>query len=371
MRKTALQARLNNFFKQTGQDITMSQQAFSKIRAQFNHYPFEKMVRTLVADEYSGNYDVPTWNGYHLMAIDGSTAQLPNDPDLIRHFGTMGGKNKRERACAGMSILYDVLHGWVVNPVFTSSSMNERTELTKHIDFLTNMMPEIGKKTLILLDRGYPSSDVFERLERAGLKYLCRCSSKFLTAVNNAPMGDSVVAIPNGMILRVFKFLLNNGDVETLVTNLFNEDCDAFPELYAKRWGIETAYNILKNRLCVENFSGRTINTVFQDFWASMVLMILIAVMGAEANLDVQALRDGKHNKHRYKPNIGNLVVTLRDEFIVCVFREMESHSDHHLQRIIDTIARSVLPIRPGRSSPRNGFSRQNMRFPANSKSRL
>ncbi|MCL2602639.1 MAG: hypothetical protein FWD91_07485 [Treponema sp.] len=40
-----------------------------------------------------------------------------------------------------------------------------------------------------------------------------------------------------------------------------------FDELYNKRWGIETKYLELKQRLELENFSGRlVVDTVKQDF---------------------------------------------------------------------------------------------------------
>ena len=70
MRTTTLQTRLNCFFPHNGGGDPISQQAFSKLRANFDHSPFETMVRTLVKEEYSGKYELPLWCGYHVLAIE-------------------------------------------------------------------------------------------------------------------------------------------------------------------------------------------------------------------------------------------------------------------------------------------------------------
>jgi hypothetical protein len=49
----------------------------SKLRAKFNHTPFETMLRTLVKKEYSGEYVLSTWHDYHLLSVDGSYSCLP------------------------------------------------------------------------------------------------------------------------------------------------------------------------------------------------------------------------------------------------------------------------------------------------------
>ena len=77
MRKTTLQTRLNLYFERVKGGDPISQQAFSKLRMKFNHSPFETMVRELVKKEYCGQYQLPLWNGYHVLAIDGSYLQLP------------------------------------------------------------------------------------------------------------------------------------------------------------------------------------------------------------------------------------------------------------------------------------------------------
>jgi hypothetical protein len=41
---------------------------------------------------------------------------------------------------------------------------------------------------------------------------------------------------------------------------------EAFSDLYYKRWSIETKYSQLKQKLELENFSGRLVENIKQDF---------------------------------------------------------------------------------------------------------
>jgi hypothetical protein len=102
MRTTTLQTRLNAFFQHHG-GKAISQQAFSKLRAKFNHSPFETMLRTLVKQEYSGEYVLSTWNDYHLLSVDGSYLQLPRVKELRKVFGL---RDSSTCPHAGISVLF-------------------------------------------------------------------------------------------------------------------------------------------------------------------------------------------------------------------------------------------------------------------------
>ena len=366
MRKTSLQTRLNLFYKGEKRPM-ISQQAFSKTRNHFDHSPFETMVRSFVAEEYLGNYELPTWNGYHVLAVDGSYLQLPKTAELAEKFGIRG--SCEHCVSAGISVLHDVLSGWPIDPIITHSDMNERKECEKHLEYLSRELPKIAKKSLLLIDRGYPSEDLLKTIESKGMKFLARCKSNYCKKTQDAPMGDSIVELNGGLKFRVFKFVLLSGEAETLLTNLFEIPEEELPKLYAMRWGIETAYNQLKNIVCLENFSGKTENAIRQDFWASMVLMISVAVFQKEANEKIEKEHRHKQNKHHYQTSVGNLAVTLRDEFIFEVLRKNKLLSTIKIRRIIAILAYSKSPIRPDRSFPRH--KNRDISFNLNLKSHL
>lgn len=349
LKKTSLQTRLNNFFDVFKKGTTMTQQGFSKLRARFNHKPFELMLREVVSREYSGEYPLDTWNGMHVFAVDGSYLQLPHTDELKELYGTRGQKHS---VSAGISILYDVMSGWVINPIITRANMNERRECEKHVSFLRDNLPHIDSK-LIVVDRGYPSDKMIRTIQDAGMKYLLRCCSVFYPIVSNAPIGNTVVTLPKGLTLRVYKFLLPSGETETLLTNLFDVSDDDLSLLYHKRWGIETMYNNLKNIVCLENFSGRTPNSILQDFWASMVLMNSVAVFQKQANKAISEKQNFRKRKYEYKVRTSDLVVTLRDRFIFTCLHSNKFLSLKRMNSVIQTLSLSVSPVRPDRSFPR------------------
>ena len=45
-----------------------------------------------------------------------------------------------------------------------------------------------------------------------------------------------------------------------------------FKELYFLRWGVEGFYNLLKGRLNLENFTGKSLESVHQDFWSTIFI---------------------------------------------------------------------------------------------------
>ena len=329
----------------------ISQQAFSKLRMGFDHSPFETMVCELVKKEYSGQYSLPHWNGYHVFAIDGSFLQLPRVDALQEEYGARG--RGSTCPCAGISVLYDVLHGWAIDPSIGTADRNERKECEKHIEFICQNLPHIAENSIILLDRGYPSSDLLEKLQTSGLKFLARCNSQFLSEINNAPMGDSITTLKNDVTVRVFKFELPSGEIETLVTNLFELPESLLPELYALRWGVETAYFKLKQEICIEKFSGKTPNSIRQDFWASMVLLNTVAIFQKEADEAIRKRQKEKPVKHVNRARTSDLIITLRDRFIFAVLCGHPTLTDWEIDDIFKTLSRVVSPVRPGRSFPR------------------
>jgi IS4 transposase len=147
----------------------------------------------------------------------------------------------------------------------------------KHVD---DMLLQKGHdfKNLIIMDRGYPSFEVIKHIENANIKYLARTKSNFFKEVSQTNSNDEWVTIKitpsrkkhlkqqnyiantgDSVIVRVVKFILSNGDEETLITNLSNEEAtyDDCTQLYFKRWGIETRYDELKSKFEIENFSGK------------------------------------------------------------------------------------------------------------------
>ena len=69
---------------------------------------------------------------------------------------------------------------------------------------------------------------------------------------------------------------------EVLLTSLLDRKtfpADVFADLYHRRWGIETDYRRIKQTLGLDNFSGRSVTAVKQDFYAGQLLKNLALLM--------------------------------------------------------------------------------------------
>ncbi len=81
--------------------------------------------------------------------------------------------------------------------------------------------------------------------------------------------------LPRQIRLRLVRLLLPTGEFEVLATSLFHEQHYCIPllaEIDHRRWGIETFFSILKTRLQLENFTGKTLESVQPDFYSTIYI---------------------------------------------------------------------------------------------------
>ncbi len=101
---------------------------------------------------------------------------------------------------------------------------------------------------------------------------------------------------------RLVKVELENGDIEVLRTSLLDDQYYThkdIEELYLYRWSEEEAYKLLKSRVEVEAFSGKTATAVKQDFYAKVFLMTLCAAYAHPIEERVTAeYKADKERKH-------------------------------------------------------------------------
>ena len=102
--------------------------------------------------------------------------------------------------------------------------------------------------------------------------------------------------------MRFIKVILPNGEIEILATNLFDEKkypTKDFKMLYGKRWGVETAFDEIKNQLKLPVFSGYKSQIVFQDLWAVFIFYNIRAMFLSHAEYDLnQEKKDHQVNRN-------------------------------------------------------------------------
>jgi hypothetical protein len=367
--KKSLQLELDLFFKHIkGETMSITKQSFSEARLKILPEAFIKIFYQIV-EWYYATVSFKTYKGYRLSAIDGSIIELNNSQILRDAYGYEKNAYKLT-ARALVSGVYDLENEIMIAAKITRCKYGERKAATELIDELIR----IGvKKDLILFDRGYPATSLILKLEDAGIKYVMRTSTVFLKVVKEAKEPDQVIEIPDGnkgfIKIRVVKFLLDSGVEETLITNLSNQEfsIQELKELYFKRWGVETKYNELKNRLQLENFTGDTPIAVEQDFYASMYLSNMVALAKADANASIEENNKGTTLKYEYQVNTNILIGKLRESFITILLEKNARKRSKMLDTLMQELSRNVVPIRPGRNYFRNKNLKSN-KFPLNQK---
>jgi hypothetical protein len=367
--KKSLQLELDLFIKNfKGEAMTITKQSFSEARQKILPEAFIKIFYQIV-EWYYGTVEFKTYKGYRISAIDGSIVELNNSQKLRDAYGYEK-NNHKMTARALVSGLYDLENEIMIATKITRCKYGERKAATELIDELIRMGV---KKDLILFDRGYPATALILKLENAGIKYIMRTSTGFLKVVKEAKEPDQIIEIPDGnkgfLKIRVVKFLLDSGVEETLITNLFDQEfsIQELKVLYFKRWGVETKYNELKNRLQLENFTGDTPIAVEQDFYASMYLCNMVALAKADANASIEENHKGKIFKYEYKVNTNILIGKLRESFIVILLEKNTRKRSKMLDKLMKELAQNIVPIRPGRNFIRNKNLKSN-KFPLNLK---
>lgn len=364
----ASQIAVKRFFAKIKNRITVKQQSFSEARQKIKWEAFQELFAAMTEIIYSGWFEL--WHGYRLLAIDGTKVALPDDEKLRKYFGTDG---RGSTSVTGQgSILYDVLNRIIIDAQLEPMGRDERSLATRHILRLMGM--KSFRRELIILDRGYASRELIQMLEKAGITYVMRVKRGFNKNIDKLPGSCkkvTIVSAEQGTIdVRVVKFKLSSGETETLITNLrgkrYNEA--AFKELYFMRWPVETKYNELKNKMEIENFSGRTETAVKQDFYATMYLSNIAAVFYWEAQEKVIEERQDKENKYEYHVNVNHEIGVLKDELVKVFLETDEKERNNLLENIINEIKDCVTPYRHGRSVPRNPCPRK-VKFHHNQKS--
>jgi hypothetical protein len=364
-RKGSTQNELEGFFDAIEVERSMTQQAFSEARLKVKDTAFSKLFYAMAALPYDGYYD--TWMGYRVLAIDGSKLALPDIELLGQIYGTMGADSSSPTAQA--SICYDVLNKVVVDALIEPLKMDERSLALEHIKNLDKSRRL--DKELVIGDRGYPSFEFVNELSRKNLAFVLRIKRGFNADIDAQTGADGIVTLHKAghldLTVRVIKLVLPSGEIETLITNLWDSSLSVedFRSLYFMRWPIETKYDEVKNKLELENFTGQSVLAIRQDFYATMYLTNIAAVAWWEAQTIVEQEREGKDNNYQYQVNVNHEIGVLKDRLIYAFTRPNPAKE---VEKIILRLARRVCPKKTGRSVKRNNSPRKS-KFHWNSRS--
>lgn len=308
----SLQLMLNEFTRVLDiEPVTAS--AFSQARQNLSHTAFIEL-NDIIAKGYYEDGDYETYKGHRLLAMDGSSIRLPNTSEIRAEFGSVPTKNcytEGEYAEAKASVLYDVLNKIALHSVLDRCRRFDTQVAKEHYD-------KLAVDDIVILDRAYASYEVMSAIFQRGSHFLIRCPRRkfndaqgLFTAKN---VRSRVAHLKRQhwhdkgslkeIAVRFVQVRLPKGEIEVLVTSLIDEKTYPtadFKTLYKQRWKIETFYDLIKTRLSIEHFTGKTIEAVKQDFYSTIFITVLETICTEDIDQELASKCDS--TMHQQKVN--------------------------------------------------------------------
>jgi len=378
--KGSLQQELDAFFQQLNASElpfrVVCKSAFTEARKKLKSHVFIALNAILIQQVETFN-TLKTWKGFRLYAVDGTRVRLPDEATIKKSFGALGNDNK-EHDCpmALASACYDVLNDLMIDTRIGHSKGSERAHALEHLN-------HVARNALMIYDRGYPALWLMQAHLERSLDFCMRCpwhlynetrdfylSDQWDAIVTLTPKNDSRKKChQNGVsdqpiTVRLIRVDLPQGEKEILITSVLESkalSAKRFKGLYHARWGVEEAFKRLKSRLEVENFSGKSVRAVKQDFHAKMMTYNLAALLAKAAEPKVK--KKTAHCQYDYAVNHAQALSRLKGAWIKMI-RLPGRLLSGFITQLVDIIADCRESIRPGRRYERPSIGKKKARFP-------
>jgi hypothetical protein len=372
-----LKLELRGYMNISHPGIQISKPGYLKQRMKLNPeafvYLYQQHNRNFYQDPETELY---TFNGYLVLAADGSNVNLPTTPETLEVFGSSSRKGTKPQAALGLACLYDALNRMILDSTLNRVKFNEMAICETHLE---NVRDTIGDHPyLVTLDRGYISIPAFMRMINDGKYFAARLKKPDfrderakmtsddedvevkLTAArrwkHRGTPNEEIMLSTDSFKLRLVKVPADNADTfEVIATNLprdtFPADC--FRELYHLRWKIETAYQTLKDRLQLENFTGTKPLLIAQDIYSTIYVSNVAEDIARDIEQEQADHLKGDY-KHRMAVNRSLCIGLLKSDLIYILLEQDPAVQDELFQKLYDEISENIVPVRPERHYKRN-----------------
>lgn len=364
---------LRNYMKITHPEEQISKPGYLKQRMKLNPEAFKYLYRQHNREFYSDSETVKTmFKGHLVLAADGSDINVPTTPETLAVYGDASKKGNKPRAQIGLACLYDVLNRMILESDCNTVKFNEMKAAEKQIAKLCDTIGE-NQPFIVIMDRGYPSTPAILRMMDSEIHFVMRLkSSDYKAEQSKLASDDEDVSITldktrrrhyigtededvmfrrDAFALRIVRVRLDEDNCEVLATNLprdvFPKEC--FSDLYHMRWGIETAYGRLKDRLQMENFTGTKPVLLEQDIYST----IYVSNLAEDIIRDVEE-EQGTHLQSKYKHkmaiNRSLSIGVLKNDLIYVIMEKDTVRKNALFSAIYEEISKNIVPIRPNRA---------------------
>lgn len=351
--------------------------AFVQQRKKLSYKAFKHLFHEFIRR----NNNAPTlYQGYRLLAIDGSDLSLPYNPDEDNVVG------KNHLSTLHLNAAFDVETKQFVGAVVQKGvKENEYSAACELVDGLSEQYPVI-----IMADRGYESYNLFAHIEERLFDYVIRIKDvestgmlsgmdlpntetfdvtkrivitrhstgpaavnpkkyKYFTKQSRFDFIENSQSPDYEMTIRFVRFKITDDSYESIATSLSEDrfSVEELREIYRRRWAIETGFREVKYILGLRAVHSKQENSILQEIYARLVMYNFS--MSITLKTPIKLKGKEKDLKHHLQVNFTQATKICLHFF---KFRGLEPTYD-----IEATIRRFLLPIRPNRQRQRIAVS--------------
>ncbi len=315
---------------------------------------------------------------YSLVACDGSAADIFRNPDDSDTFFEPNGKSTRGFNQIHINAFFSVLDKKITDLLIQPArKRNEYSAFCQMVD-----RSESDTPVIYLCDRGYASYNAFAHVIESGQFFVMRCTDdktekilgfpldniqqldyhverilsrsqskkkrlhpeqeeQYRFVCKNVPMDYITQGHPEYRLsLRIIRIELSDSCYENLITNHpeLDFDFDDLKDLYHLRWDEETSFRDLKYPLCLKAFHSQKYEYIIQEVWARAILYNFCSEIAMAVEIPE------KKRKYVYQVNYSEAIKICRD------FLRIHDGTTLDVEGLI---AQNILPVRPGRTFPR------------------
>jgi hypothetical protein len=375
---------IDDFFKIRYRDVrkrvamTISKQNLSQQRMYIDPEFFKQTNAEAIKELYSTKkYVLKKFKDLYCLIIDGSQVKIPNTVQTREEFDVdKNSKKKTKTPKARISVMSDAKNEFILDSVISSLSVGESVLALENIRNAAKIIDL--SKAMLIFDRGYVSAELIMELLSHKSYFIFRLKSDTYKKERDKMKSDDewveinldksrtknikdpeLKALAEELAcfnLRIVNVTLKNGVVETLLTNLPEEIANLaeLKNLYGERWQVEKGYDVLKNKLHIENFSGKKRITIEQDFFSQILMYNILIEFKTKCNMELGKNLKYKNYKCVYKVNMNILAGKLKSSLYELFLVPSKEERKIIEEEIYSIAKKNTIKVKNKSSSPRN-----------------
>lgn len=326
-------------------------------------------------DYKNDNRTFKTFKGFRLCSGDGSDFEIPDFPETRAEFNIKNTPKYRKPAMCKFSSIQDVLNGFILDGIVADYKAAELPLIHQHLQNVENMLDPT--KTIWIFDRGYTAMELYARIIEMNSHFIVRLrKDSYKEERKNINEEDSLISLnitgsrlkkfhdPHlkniyskkwTMDLRIVTITSNNGKKYSLLTNIPEEvlNTKEIAAIYKLRWGIETNYNTMKNRLYIENYSGKRRICIEQDIYSKFLKFNIFHYLKIKFNKLIKSRNEKLGDYREYQVDQANLIRNLKDKLLFILLSKSKKTRQKLVKNFHKSCMRYPNRVKKNKTTPR------------------